>query len=587
MPAVTALVAMSPAPASVGDVSVADAKAFGEAMDHARRAGEHSPPAAVANTAMRSAAAVRRPEDIEPTTAGSVDASAVMAASSEASAITPTLAKNDEVSDRADPTVDADQLEARDLDVPTPEPAPTGAAGLLIPLAPVAPMQSADILTLTPSPAAPAATDAATTPIVDASQPDVVASALVPDSAAPFPSAAVDQSLASDPTIAATTDATTRQSLPTPATELETPAPTLPASVAMREGVSREATATTVMADATATVVRAAESAALVGAIETDAPLLPRQTVLPTPSSVGAIDVAKEFTQPQPASPVVNVTIAAAAGTVAAPVGRKFNAAGGGSGTSTPSEPPTRFDGSNLRVVVSAPEPAVEDDASILVAAQISGQATSGGDATAMPRPQPDLAIAVMATDKEAEAAIPDEGASVVATAAGVGGPLAAAADGVGASVHATSLSASAIQTTAHLAAQIAQRLEGRSTRFEMALTPDDLGRVDVTLDIDSDGGLTARLAFDNPLAATELRGRADELRRQLQEAGFTVGSDSLSFSDRESGTSNGGADQRFGRQIERAFASASRLTDSLEPATVPPAWISHSQTPQGVDLKV
>ncbi len=154
------------------------------------------------------------------------------------------------------------------------------------------------------------------------------------------------------------------------------------------------------------------------------------------------------------------------------------------------------------------------------------------------------------------------------------------------ASTPGSALASVAVETTAHLAAQIARRLEGRSTRFEIALAPDDLGRVDVSLDIDADGGLTARLAFDNPLAATELRGRADELRRQLQDAGFTVGADSLSFSERETGSSGGG-DRRFERHAERAFAGASRLNDDLELAVVAPAWISHSQTPQGVDLKV
>lgn len=144
-----------------------------------------------------------------------------------------------------------------------------------------------------------------------------------------------------------------------------------------------------------------------------------------------------------------------------------------------------------------------------------------------------------------------------------------------------------AVETTALLAAQIARRLEGRSSRFEMSLTPDELGRVDISLDIDADGGLTARLAFETPQAAMELRGRAEELRRQLQEAGFTVGDDSLSFSEREAGSSGGGADQRFERQAGRAFAGASRLIDEVETPVVSSGWISHSQTPQGVDLQV
>jgi len=147
--------------------------------------------------------------------------------------------------------------------------------------------------------------------------------------------------------------------------------------------------------------------------------------------------------------------------------------------------------------------------------------------------------------------------------------------------------SLAAIETTAQLALQIARRVEGRTTRFEMALTPEGLGRVDIRLDIDAEGRLSARLAFDNPAAATELRGRADELRRQLQEAGFNVGSDSLSFSERETGSSPGGSDRRSEREAERAFAGASRLTAEVETSAPPPAWTSFTQTPQGVDLKV
>ncbi|WP_414530985.1 hypothetical protein, partial [Nodularia chucula] len=49
-------------------------------------------------------------------------------------------------------------------------------------------------------------------------------------------------------------------------------------------------------------------------------------------------------------------------------------------------------------------------------------------------------------------------------------------------------LSQATIETTAHLAAQIARSLDGKSTRFDMVLTPEDLGRVDVSLEIGDDG---------------------------------------------------------------------------------------------------
>jgi flagellar hook-length control protein FliK len=149
--------------------------------------------------------------------------------------------------------------------------------------------------------------------------------------------------------------------------------------------------------------------------------------------------------------------------------------------------------------------------------------------------------------------------------------------------VTASSLSRASIETTALLAAQIARRLEGRSTRFDMALTPEGLGRVDVRVEIDADGQLAARLAFDNPAAATELRGRADELRRQLEDAGFTLSRDALDFSERDSSSGGQGA---FERQQRRA-AYAHRLSSEPDLSAVPATWSAQPGTPRGVDVKV
>ncbi|WP_292124666.1 flagellar hook-length control protein FliK [Brevundimonas sp.] len=147
-------------------------------------------------------------------------------------------------------------------------------------------------------------------------------------------------------------------------------------------------------------------------------------------------------------------------------------------------------------------------------------------------------------------------------------------------------LSRPTVEATAQIAAQILRRLEGRSTRFEMALTPDELGRVDVKLDIDSEGRLNARLAFDNPIAATDLRGRADELRRQLEDAGFHLAADAFEFAERDSGSSafDRGQDARNGSS--RAFAAASRLNNEIDVAQ-PPQWLALSLSPSGVDMKV
>ncbi len=150
-----------------------------------------------------------------------------------------------------------------------------------------------------------------------------------------------------------------------------------------------------------------------------------------------------------------------------------------------------------------------------------------------------------------------------------------------------TGLARATLETTAMMAAQIVRRLESRSTRFEMALTPEDLGRVDVRMEIDGDGRLTARLAFDNPAAAAELRGRVDDLRRQLEASGFQIGEDALEFTERE-----GGRDQPFDRRFAdrepgRAFAGAGRLIDDPSIAPPPTRWAALTLTPEGVDMKV
>jgi len=197
----------------------------------------------------------------------------------------------------------------------------------------------------------------------------------------------------------------------------------------------------------------------------------------------------------------------------------------------------------------------------------------AGSPADRTPRPTADAAIATEAPSLDAAPAA--DGATT-------------ASPGV---AHAretslSSLSRATIDATAQIAAQILRKLEGRSTRFEMALTPDDLGRVDVKLDIDSEGRLAARLAFDNPAAATDLRGRADQLRRELEDAGFQLADDAFEFAERDSGSSSfdRGQDNRHGQN--RAFAAATRLNTEIDVAQ-PPRWMALSLSPAGVDLKV
>ncbi|WKL57792.1 flagellar hook-length control protein FliK [Asticcacaulis sp. ZE23SCel15] len=95
----------------------------------------------------------------------------------------------------------------------------------------------------------------------------------------------------------------------------------------------------------------------------------------------------------------------------------------------------------------------------------------------------------------------------------------------------------------AALAANIHKRMDGKSMRFDMELRPSDMGRVDVRMEINADGKLSAHLSFDSPVAESEFRGRQDELRRQLEQSGFNLEDGSLSFSSRDQNPQQSGRD--------------------------------------------
>jgi flagellar hook-length control protein FliK len=137
----------------------------------------------------------------------------------------------------------------------------------------------------------------------------------------------------------------------------------------------------------------------------------------------------------------------------------------------------------------------------------------------------------------------------------------------------------------------------GKTSRFDVVLQPEGLGRVDVRIEIAKDGKLTAALNFDNPAAAAELRGKSGELRQALAAAGFNVADSALSF-DSSSQNQNGGQSQNAffnnfqdgenGRQAfqGRAFRSAlGEEIPTLSPsALLPGLRVADSS---GVDVRI
>lgn len=138
-------------------------------------------------------------------------------------------------------------------------------------------------------------------------------------------------------------------------------------------------------------------------------------------------------------------------------------------------------------------------------------------------------------------------------------------------------------ETVAKLAAGILDKLEGRSTRFDLQLDPHGLGKVDVSVEIASDGKLTAQLGFDSQLGLGELRGRAQELRAALEQAGFTLADNALSFEFSERGRQQAGDTQNSNSdQAGKAFVRAMGALDE-ELAAVPTRY----QARRGLDLLI
>ena len=120
-------------------------------------------------------------------------------------------------------------------------------------------------------------------------------------------------------------------------------------------------------------------------------------------------------------------------------------------------------------------------------------------------------------------------------------------------------------QTVAALSSEIARKLEARHSRFDVALDPHGLGRVDVKVEVGPSGALAASLNFDNPQSAELLRARQHELQAALEQAGFDL-SGGISFT-------SGGADDRASRQRQTHDAAPMRahaLSQAADDLAVP-----------------
>ncbi len=93
---------------------------------------------------------------------------------------------------------------------------------------------------------------------------------------------------------------------------------------------------------------------------------------------------------------------------------------------------------------------------------------------------------------------------------------------------------------------QMIRQVRDGINQFDVRLDPPELGRIDIRMEIGSDGRIQATLTADRPDALDLMRSEARLLERALNDAGLRADPGSLSFAMREDGS--GGARQQHDR---------------------------------------
>lgn len=199
-----------------------------------------------------------------------------------------------------------------------------------------------------------------------------------------------------------------------------------------------------------------------------------------------------------------------------------------------------------------------------------------GGDADTGGGPGDQQTAADPATPSAAQAA-PDGTAGVFTPIVPTSNPIAA------------STPPATTETVARLASQIVQTAQGAASQFNLTLHPEELGGVEVKIQVDRHGAVSASMTFDNPQAAADLKAHAADLKAALNQAGFDVSDDGLSFNlngqgQQSAGDSDTGASAWAGRAFRNAAAGTEDIVTSVNAAA---GRLQGAAGASGLDIRI
>lgn len=123
------------------------------------------------------------------------------------------------------------------------------------------------------------------------------------------------------------------------------------------------------------------------------------------------------------------------------------------------------------------------------------------------------------------------------------------------------------------MAFHVQRAVQDGNDRVSIQLNPYEMGRIDVQLEIGSEGKLRAKVMVENPATLEMLQKDAKNLEKALQDAGLQTDGDSLSFSLQDSGDQ---AQQRQDQQDQSGYGTgfASDDVEDEDPAIIAQAQI-------------
>jgi flagellar hook-length control protein FliK len=123
------------------------------------------------------------------------------------------------------------------------------------------------------------------------------------------------------------------------------------------------------------------------------------------------------------------------------------------------------------------------------------------------------------------------------------------------------------------MAFHVQRAVQDGNDRVSIQLNPYEMGRIDVQLEIGSEGKLRAKVMVENPATLEMLQKDAKNLEKALQEAGLQTDGDSLTFSLQDSGDQ---AQQRQDHQDQSGYGTgfASDDVEDEDPAIIAQAQI-------------